>query len=101
MNAPKLLIVKTGLTELLTDEDGGGPSLGDVFRTTCILEEFQAHHVTWLTSASAISLLPGAPHVDQPLADPNRASTNTAIFDFKLLIKVDINAHHWPDCTLN
>lgn len=68
MYAKRVLIIKTGHTEFLTDEIAGGPSLGDVFRATCILFEFLDCHVTWLTAESAIPLLPGPPFIDKVLS---------------------------------
>lgn len=63
----KILIIKLGYCETLTNEEGFIPSLGDVFRHTVILHHFVGEHVTWITSESARQLLEGNPLISELL----------------------------------
>ena len=85
----KVLIVKTGHTELLTCEISGGPSLGDVFRTTCLLWEYINDDVTWLTSSAALSLLPGKPFIQEKLAWSPEALEYLSAQSFDLILNLE------------
>ena len=55
----KILIIKTGLCETFAEIDNKSQkcSLGDVFRTTFILNFYQNHEIHWLTDPAAKKLL--------------------------------------------
>lgn len=65
----KILIIKTGYTETLTNEPykEGNVSLGDVLRTTAILNLYKQDSVTWLTDSKAVELLEYNPYIDRIL----------------------------------
>lgn len=97
-SAPKkILIVKTGYTELLTDELSGGPSLGDVFRTTCLLHEFPNAEITWLTHELALTLLPDRRYVRHAVADTpeNREKLCSTCFDVVINLEREPQICHW------
>lgn len=64
----KILIIKLGYSETLIPEISQNCSLGDVFRTTPVLNLFKDDHVTWLTDVAAVPLLLGNPFIDRILA---------------------------------
>lgn len=57
----KILIIKLGYSETLDQEIGTTTSLGDVLRTTAILNYFKNDDVTWLVDEKAYPLLEGNP----------------------------------------
>lgn len=57
----KTLIIKLGYSETLDPEIGTTTSLGDVLRTTVILNYFKGDDVTWLVDEKAYPLLEGNP----------------------------------------
>ena len=58
MKNHKILIIKTGYSEILDSESNSRKvSLGDVLRTTPILHLFKNDKVTWVTDAEARPLL--------------------------------------------
>jgi len=61
----KILIIKTGYTETLTNEPfkEGDVSLGDVLRTTALLHIYKNDYVTWLTDTQAVPLLHNNPYI--------------------------------------
>ncbi len=61
MAADRVLIIKLGYSETLVDEISRTTSLGDVLRSTVLLELFKDSHVTWLVDEQAIALLKGNP----------------------------------------
>ena len=63
----KVLIIKLGYSETLDPEIGTFPSLGDIMRTTVILNCFEYDHVTWLTDKSAYPLLKDNPLINRLL----------------------------------
>jgi len=69
MDSKKVLIIKTGWTETLTDEayKEGEVSLGDVLRSTALLHLYKKCHVTWLTDGKAVPLLANNPYIDRVL----------------------------------
>lgn len=59
----KVLIIKLGYSETLDQEIGKTTSLGDVLRTTVILNFLKNDDVTWLVDESAYPLLENNPHI--------------------------------------
>ena len=59
----KVLIIKLGYSETLDQEIGTTTSLGDVLRTTVILDYLKNDDVTWLVDEKAYSLLEGNPFI--------------------------------------
>ena len=69
----KILIIKTGYAEILDKESNSRiVSLGDVLRTTPLLNLFKEEHVTWVTDKKAFPLLEGNPYIERlwDLSDP-------------------------------
>jgi heptosyltransferase-2 len=63
----KILIIKLGYSETLDKDISTTTSLGDVLRTTVILNYLKNDHVTWLVDERAYSLLEGNPHIKRIL----------------------------------
>lgn len=61
MAAEKVLIIKLGYSETLVGEISRKTSLGDVLRSTVLLNFFKNAHVTWLVDEKAVPLLKGNP----------------------------------------
>ncbi|MFA5098671.1 MAG: glycosyltransferase family 9 protein [Candidatus Paceibacterota bacterium] len=61
----KVLIIKPGYCEVLTNESGKTTSLGDVLRSTAILHLYKDSSVSWVTDEAAIPLLGGNPYIDR------------------------------------
>jgi heptosyltransferase-2 len=61
----RVLIIKLGYSETLVDEISRTTSLGDVLRSTVLLERFKDSSVTWLVDEKAIELLKGNPLIDR------------------------------------
>lgn len=59
--AEKVLIIKLGYSETLVGEISRKTSLGDVLRSTVLLNLFKTADVTWLVDEQAIPLLKGNP----------------------------------------
>lgn len=59
MKPEKVLIIKLGYSETLVGEISRKTSLGDVLRSTVLLNTFKDAHVTWLVDEKAIPLLKG------------------------------------------
>lgn len=68
MTLQKVLIIKTGYTEVLDGiRDSRVTSLGDVLRTTALLHKYKENNVTWLTSEEAVPLLAKNPLISRIL----------------------------------
>jgi heptosyltransferase-2 len=66
----KILIIKTGHSEVFTEKKHSSiVSLGDVLRTSFILEYFPGAQITWLTSPEAYPLLLGNKLIDELITD--------------------------------
>ena len=65
MAAEKVLIIKLGYSETLVGEISRKTSLGDVLRSTVLLDRYRDASVTWLVDEKAIALLKGNPHIDR------------------------------------
>lgn len=64
----KTLIIKTGYSEVLIEEDNSRTvSLGDVLRTTTILHLFKDDEITWVSDEKALPLLEGNPLISRLL----------------------------------
>ncbi len=61
MATNRVLIIKLGYSETLVDEISRKTSLGDVLRSTVLLEHFKDSHITWLVDEKAVALLKGNP----------------------------------------
>jgi heptosyltransferase-2 len=62
MRGHKILIIKTGYSEILDKESNSREcSLGDVLRTTPLLHLYREDKVTWVTDSKAFPLLEGNP----------------------------------------
>ena len=69
MVGEKVLIVKTGYSELLELGSSDSVSLGDIFRVTPLLEAYEkkGNKVTWLTDKYAFPILEGNHRVSELL----------------------------------
>lgn len=85
----KVLIIKTGVTELLTEEEAGPPSLGEILRATCILHEYKKSSVTWVTAKSALPLLPGKPLLARALVYCEETRQSLARESFDQIINLE------------
>jgi len=64
----KVLIIKTGYSEILDKESNSRKvSLGDVLRTTVLLNLFKNDSVTWITDPAAMPLLENNPYTERVL----------------------------------
>ncbi len=63
----KVLIIKLGYSETLDKEISTTTSLGDVLRTTVVLNFFKNDQVSWLVDEKAFPLLDGNPYIDRIL----------------------------------
>ncbi len=57
MDRKSVLIIKHGFSETCDHSVSPVVSYGDVFRCTCLLEDFKGWEVTWITAAAARDLL--------------------------------------------
>lgn len=71
----KVLIIKTGYSELVENGSGRVVSLGDVFWHTVLLHLYKNDKVTWLTSRKAYPLLEDNSYIDRILIYEELAST--------------------------
>ncbi len=67
MAAEKVLIIKLGYSETLVDEISRTTSLGDVLRSTVLLDKFAEANVTWLVDEQAVALLKDHPLINRIL----------------------------------
>jgi len=65
MDRKTVIIIKHGFSETCDHSVSPIVSFGDVFRCTCLLEDFKDSHVTWITAQSAKDLLEGNHLIDQ------------------------------------
>ena len=64
MSRQSILILKHGFSETCDHNVSSIVSYGDVFRCTCLLEDFKGSHVTWITAHGAVDLLAGNHLID-------------------------------------
>lgn len=65
MDRKSVLIIKHGYSETCDHSISPVVSYGDVFRCSCLLEDFKDCHVSWITAKAAADLLEGNHLVDQ------------------------------------
>lgn len=65
MATDRVLIIKLGYSETLVDEISRKTSLGDVLRSTVLLEHFKDSRITWLVDEKAVALLKGNPLIER------------------------------------
>jgi len=65
MPKQSILIIKHGFSEICDHNLSPVVSYGDVFRCTCLLEEYRGARVTWITAHKALDLLGGNHLIDQ------------------------------------
>jgi len=64
----KILIIKTGYSETLDPEENGrSVSLGDILRTTVLLNLYKQDHVTWVVDERGLPIVLSTPFVRRPL----------------------------------
>jgi len=56
MNRKSILVIKHGYSDSSGDTRKSGIHYSDVFRSTCLLEDFKGYEVTWITSEAACDL---------------------------------------------
>ena len=86
-----VLIIKHGFSEGYNHNGSPVISYGDVFRCTCLLEDFRNSQVTWITSSAAGGLLAGNYLIDRLLlADsPNELPPGIADEYYDIIINLD------------
>ncbi len=57
MSRKNLIVIKHGFSETCDHNVSNVVSYGDVFRCTCLLEDFKGWHVTWISAVAAKDLL--------------------------------------------
>ncbi len=88
----KILIIKTGYSEILDKEENSKKvSFGDVLRTTPLLHLYKKDHVTWITDESALPLLEGNPYIDRILPLDFWAAAKLQEEEFDSLINLEKN----------
>jgi len=85
----KILIIKLGYSETLHSDIGNRVSLGDVLRTTVILNLYRDDMVTWLTSAEAMQLLEGNPYVERVLQYNTEPADTLLTEEFDVLVNLE------------
>ncbi|MCF7878864.1 MAG: hypothetical protein K9L95_05295, partial [Candidatus Omnitrophica bacterium] len=85
----KILIIKMGYSETLESRLSLTSNLGDVLRTTFILNYFKQEEVTWLVDLSAYPLLAGNKYIER-IVKYNRAAKEFLKKDkFDLVINLE------------
>lgn len=64
MDRRSVLIIKHGFSETCDHAVSATVSYGDVFRCTCLLEDFKGCHVTWISAKAAEDVLAGNHLID-------------------------------------
>ncbi|MEK6820253.1 MAG: radical SAM protein, partial [Nanoarchaeota archaeon] len=86
----KVLIIKTGYSEILDEEkDSRTVSLGDVLRTTVLLNLYKDEHVTWVTDEKAFPLLESNPHINRLLPYDFTTALQLESEEFDILINLE------------
>lgn len=86
----RVLIIKTGWSELLHDEiDSRKVSLGDVLRTTVLLHRYSGDDVTWLTDEKAAPLLEGNPFIGRLVTIDYLTAPYLEQIDFDTVINLE------------
>ena len=87
----KVLIIKTGYSEILDNLDTKIPSYGDILRTTPLLHIYKNDFVTWVTDEKAIPLLEGNPYIDSLLTLNSETIMDLLDTDFDTVINLEKN----------
>jgi len=88
----KVLIIKTGYSEVLDkEEDSRKVSLGDVLRTTTLLNYYKNHDVTWLTDVYALPLLERNPLINRLLTLDFWSSIQLQSEEFDTIVNLEKN----------
>ena len=87
----KVLIVKFGYGETLDPDSNGVVSLGDVLRTTVLLNAYPAEscHVTWLVDPKAAPLLAGNPRIDRLVEAERRVPYSIRAESFDVVVNLE------------
>ena len=90
-NSQKILILKTGYSEILFEKDSEKASFGDVLRITPILNVYKNDDVTWVTDKTALPILEGNPYINKLL--PLNFTTAMHLLDeeFDTIINLEKN----------
>ncbi len=88
----KILVIKTGFSELLDRGISITVSLGDVLMCTALLHFYKEDEVTWVTSWEARWLLAGNPYIKDLLLFGPRALNTIAQKKYDLLINLEKDA---------
>lgn len=90
MEKEKILIIKTGYTEILDgDQNSRIISFGDVLRTTPLLHKYEDKHVTWVTSEEARPLLDKNPYIHRLLSFDLLTTLQLASEEFDKIINLE------------
>ena len=93
MKKVKILFIKLGYSETLDSEIGRVVSLGDVLRTTPVIEaikdKYKNSHLTWLVSKQAEPLLDKNPYIDRLLVWDEFTPFQLLMEKFDLLINLE------------
>src|SRR5689334_7625229 len=90
MSSPRrILIIKTGFSEVLDLGISTIVSLGDVLICTSILHRFKNDHVAWITSWKARQLLSRNPYIDKLLIFGPDALKEIAGKSYDILINLE------------
>lgn len=87
----KVLILKSGYSEVLFNKDSNKPSFGDVLRITPILHLFKRDNVTWVTDKDAFPLLEGNHYIEKLLPFDFNTAINLLDEDFDTVINLEKN----------
>ena len=88
-NPKKVLIVKTGYSEVMDRGVSTTVSLGDVLICTCILYPYENDHVTWVTSWAAKKLLEGNPYIQRLLIFDSNTLKEITSGTYDILINLE------------
>lgn len=88
----KILIIKSGYSEFLFNNDSNKPSLGDILRITPILNLFKEDYVVWVTDKSAFPLLENNPYISKLL--PLDFSTAVYLLNAEFDTVINLEKNH-------
>ncbi|QKF83321.1 glycosyltransferase family 9 protein [Halarcobacter ebronensis] len=93
MKKTKILFIKLGYSETLDSEIGRVVSLGDVLRTTPVVEaikdKYKNSHLTWLVSREAEPLLNNNPYIDRVIVWDEFTPFQLLMEKFDLMINLE------------
>lgn len=88
----KVLIIKTGYSEFLDNENNSRKvSLGDVLRTTPLLHIYKNDYVTWVSDEQAFPLLENNPYINRLISLDFTNSMHLLDEDFDFVINLEKN----------